>query len=221
MENTVYTSYTVPRKLFDPDSKSNSSMLFFLVRTREGNLLLRIYDLEKQNSWNNTWDVGAQWVIDGGRRVSDSEIQNVFKNTHWVQYKPGLPNPYVPPKEEVMPDPVKNTPTSDFKNDVKQGLKLAAANEAGDLAVKVVADLIPGIAPHLEDPAAKCVAKLVGSYVLSNAADMVGPEHAKTVRAVTSLATQAATAELAQMQLKRLTPALEQIIKLGAGLVEV
>ena len=106
-----------------------------------------------------------------------------------------------------------------MKNAVITGAKLALANQAGDIAVNVIVDMVPAVAPHMTNPAARALAKLLGAFVLSHSADMAGAEHAKTIRTTADLVSTAASMELTQSQLERLTPAFEQLMQLGKKLV--
>jgi hypothetical protein len=207
--NEIYTSFTVPHQIFDPKEKNTRQAAYFLCE-KDGTT----YYATVADPWNASkgWFPTREWILEKNNRAKPLG-ESSFTDTYWIKWSDikGLHDTSVQTtiKEEKK----------DMKNAVITGAKLALANEAGDVAVNVIVDMVPGIAPHMENPAARALAKLLGAFVLSHSADVVGKEHADTVRTTADLVATAATMELTQSQLKRLTPAVEQLVALGKKIV--
>lgn len=210
--NRVWTSLTLPRKIFDPYERMKDLPLFIVEV--DGITYYRWYEGTKDWEWE--WNVDSKWVIEkrltvtvnGGNLVDSKLIPFEELKASMCKLHINTPQIQIPKKEEE----------TNMKQAVITGAKLALANEAGDVAVNMIVDMVPAIAPHLENPAARALAKILGAFVLSHSADVVGAEHAKTARMAAELVTTAATMELTQSQLKKLTPAIEQFVQLGKKL---
>jgi hypothetical protein len=208
--DVIWTSLTLPKVTHDPQNRITDKGWVFMCFV-DGRTHFRYHE-----TWDWTWAPSVKWIVESGKKTKEDTTQSDFRDTHLIKFTDIIALRTSAEKKDTVSE---NKPT-DMKTAVITGAKLALANEAGDVAINVIKDMVPGIEPHLESPAARALAKLLGAFMMNHMADAAGTEHAKSIRTVTGLVTTAASMELTQTHLKRLTPALEQLIQLGTKIAK-
>lgn len=213
-KDEIYTSIVLPKKIHDPHERIKAPHTSFICLAPNGRTYYRDVD-HGTNTLNPDWVPTSKWIMESDKATAEDIEASAYRDSHWVKWSDVRALWKMKAEETQRVEQRKEG----MKNAVITGAKLALANEAGDVAVNVIVDMVPAIAPHMDNPAARALAKLLGAFVLSHCADAAGAEHAPTVKATADLVATAASMELTQSQLKRLTPALEQLITLGKKIV--
>lgn len=213
-KDEIYTSIVLPKKAHDPQDRIKAPHTSFICLGSDSRTYVRDVDNAISAADYHTWTPTAKWIIEKNSPAKANVEESAFRDTYWVKWSEVAALWKMQATEKKMVEQRKES----MKEAVITGAKLAIANKGGDIAVNVITDMVPGIKPHMENPAARAIAKLLGAFVLQHTADAVGKEHAELIKTTAGLVATAASMELTSSQLDRLSPAFEQLIALGKKL---
>ena len=107
------------------------------------------------------------------------------------------------------------------KGSLKEGAKLAAANEAGELVLQAMIGVMPQLEALTETPTGKALGKVISALAVSYAAEASGFESALVVQGVCDKVVTAASMELTADKIKLLRPVFHKLTELSKQLAEV
>lgn len=104
------------------------------------------------------------------------------------------------------------------KESVKEGAKLAAANEAGEVALDAMIALVPQLAELSKTPMGRAIGKALSAVALSYAAEASGFEGAPMVSSICDHVVTVSSMEITADKLKLLRPAFLKLADLSRTL---